>query len=99
MKFVLTRMRVGVEVRTARGRIDAVVEVGERVYIFEFKLGGSEEEALRQIKERGYAEKYRGEGKEIVLVGVGFGMEERNIAGWKVEVIPAGRSTNASIGV
>ena len=60
------------EVRTDRGRIDAVMETGEKVYIMEFKLRGSEEEALAQIKEKRYWEKYEGRGKEIELVGVKF---------------------------
>jgi len=38
--FKLLGLQAGAEVRTSRGRIDAVVEVKEAVTIFEFKIGG-----------------------------------------------------------
>ena len=50
----------------------------------EFKLG-SEREALKQIKERQYHESYAGQAKNILLVGVCFDMEKRNIGGYIVE--------------
>ena len=37
------------EVRSAAGRADAVVETDDAVYVFEFKLDGSADEALKQI--------------------------------------------------
>ena len=83
--FKLIGLKVGAEVRTNRGRIDAVVELEESVFIFGFKLDESEAEALRQIKERGYFERYRLKGKEIYLVGVRFETEKRSIGGWQIE--------------
>lgn len=43
--------------------------------------------ALREIKERGYAEKYRAMGVPIYLVGIEFDRVKRNIKGfeWDVE--------------
>jgi hypothetical protein len=55
------------------------------VNIFEFKLDGDKDKALRQIKEKGYCEKYQGTGKEIYLFGVEFA--ERNLGEWVVEKI------------
>jgi hypothetical protein len=66
------------------GRIDAVVETGNKIYIMEFKMG-SEKEALAQIKEKKYYEKYLGKGKEIVLMGIGFDPEKRNIGNYLLE--------------
>jgi hypothetical protein len=66
------------------GRIDAVFETQTRVYIMEFKIG-SEQEALEQIKKMKYYEKYFSRGKEIVLVGIGFDPEKRNIGGYVQE--------------
>jgi hypothetical protein len=66
------------------GRIDAVVETGNRIYIMEFKMG-SQQEALEQIKEKKYYEKYEGKGKEIVLMGIGFDPEKRNIGNYLLE--------------
>jgi hypothetical protein len=66
------------------GRIDAVLETGKKIYIMEFKIG-SEQEALEQIKELKYYEKYLGSTKEIVLMGIGFDPEKRNISNYLLE--------------
>ena len=78
-------LKVGVEKQTNRGRIDTVVELERKIIIFEFKLDGNAEEALKQIKEKGYAERYRLSGKEIILVGVNFDTKVRGGEAWKVE--------------
>ena len=41
--------------------------------------------ALQQIKDRGYADKYRARGEPIHLIGVEFGKNSRNIVGFEVE--------------
>ncbi len=41
--------------------------------------------ALQQIREKGYDHPYRRSGKKIILVGIDFDTEARNVAGWKVE--------------
>ena len=71
-------------VLTSRGRIDLAVQFPERVYIIEFKCNQSAETALQQIQQRGYAERYRRGGKQIILMGINFSTEQRNVAGWKV---------------
>jgi hypothetical protein len=73
------------EVKTNRGRLDMEVELGDSIFIFEFKLAGSAEEALKQIKDRKYYQKFRLQGKELYLVGVNFEMEKRALKEWKVE--------------
>ena len=67
------------------GRIDMVVEVKNKVYIFEFKCNQSAEEALSQIKQKKYQEAFIGSGREIYLVGINFDMDKRNIAQYKWE--------------
>ncbi|MCA9507658.1 MAG: PD-(D/E)XK nuclease domain-containing protein, partial [Myxococcales bacterium] len=52
---------------------------------FEFKLRGSAQEALNQIHEKKYYQRFLASGKKIVLVGVQFCMQERNITQWLVE--------------
>ncbi|MCK4763909.1 MAG: ATP-binding protein [Candidatus Aminicenantes bacterium] len=88
--LILTLLGVHIEceVQTHSGRIDAVIQVEDTVYIMEFKLG-SETEALEQIKNKKYYEKYAGQGKKIVLAGVGFDMEKRSIGGYLLEDYPA----------
>jgi len=74
------------EVQTNKGRIDAVIETEDTIYLMEFKMG-SETGALDQIKRMGYAEKYVTRGKKVMLVGVGFDMEARNIGNYILEPV------------
>ena len=72
---------------TSHGRLDMAVRFDGRVYLFELKVVEmtGEGAALGQLKERGYAEKYRGRGEPIHLVGVEFSRETRNIVAFEVE--------------
>ena len=72
-------------VLTSRGRIDLVVTFPDCVYIIEFKCNQSAKSAIQQIREKGYAKSYRQSGKEIILVGINFSTEKRNLEEWKVE--------------
>ena len=67
---------------TNRSRIDMVVTFPDKVYILEFKCNQSAQVALRQIHDQGYAEPYRGSGKQIILLGINFSTELRNVAEW-----------------
>jgi len=85
--FRLIGLFIEAEARTNKGRIDAVAQVGKYVYIFEFKLDGSADEALAQIRAREYFQKYLDSGREIVFVGASFNTNERNIAEWKTDEV------------
>jgi len=76
---------VGTEVLTCRGRIDLVAEFRDSVHIMEFKCGRSAKAAVKQIRDKGYAEKYVRGGKKMFLIGVNFSTEKRIPAEWKVE--------------
>ncbi len=82
--FNLLGFFVQTEVKTNKGRIDAVVEY-KSIYIFEFKLNGTKEEALEQIKTKKYYEKYLSKGKPIYLIGAEF--RDRNIGEYLVELV------------
>ena len=69
---------------TSKGRIDLAVIFPEKIYIIEFKCNQSAETAIRQIQEKGYAEKYQRSGKTLILIGINFSPETRNIAEWNV---------------
>jgi hypothetical protein len=77
--FTLMGQFVETEVRSARGRADAVVKTKDTIYIFEFKLNGSAEEALQQIDEKGYLIPYTLDGKRLVKIGVNFNKETRSV--------------------
>ena len=72
------------EVRSARGRADAVVKTKDYIYVFEFKLDGSADEALAQIDSKGYLIPYTADERQLVKVGVSFDAGERNVGEWKV---------------
>jgi len=72
-------------VLTNRGRIDLVILFKDKVYILEFKCNQSAAIALQQIKDKGYAEAYRGGERKIILMGLNFSTEERNLVEWAVE--------------
>jgi hypothetical protein len=83
--FTLIGLRITAEVHTNQGRIDAVAELTHRIFLFEFKLDGSAEEALQQIKTHDYAQKYRLKGKPLTLIGANFDSTQRKVTDWKSE--------------
>ena len=81
--FKLLGQYVEAEVRSARGRTDAVVKTADYIYVFEFKLDGSVDKALQQIDDKGYLIPYTVDGRQLVKVGADFNKEDRNIGEWK----------------
>ncbi len=71
----------------SRGRADMAIRVGGRVYLFEFKVveRGREGTAIAQLREKGYADKYRHLGHSVHLIGVEFSRAERNVVGFDYE--------------
>jgi hypothetical protein len=69
------------------GRLDLALRFNGQVYLFEFKVVelAPEGRALQQIKDRGYADRYRGTGQPIHLIGVEFSREQRAVVGFEVE--------------
>ena len=68
---------------TNLGRIDLTVKINNNIYIIEFKV--DEKDALKQIKEKNYAQKYLNEDKNIYLVGIEFSKEDKNISKFEFE--------------
>ena len=92
--FAALGLDVRVEDATSHGRIDMTVLHAGQVCIFEFKVVHTVAtgEALRQIRARGYADKYRDRGEPIHLIGVEFGRAVRNVVGFEVETVEVGRA-------
>lgn len=82
--FRLVGLYTQVEYHTNRGRIDLVLKTDRYIYVMEFKLDGTAEEALRQIEAKGYAEPFAHDGREIIKVGVNFSSSVKNIERWVV---------------
>lgn len=83
--FKLIGLRIDAEVHTNAGRIDCVIDLAERTFLFEFKLNKSAAEALQQIKDHNYARKYRLAGKPITLIGANFDTQTRTVIEWVAE--------------
>ena len=85
--FQALGLDVRVEDSSSRGRLDMAVLFNGAVYLFELKVveSGREGTALAQLRERGYADKYRGRGEPIHLIGVEFSKETRNVVAFDAE--------------
>ena len=85
--FASLGLTITVEDSSQAGRLDMAVLFNGNVYLFEFKVVErvSAGAAIRQLKERDYAAKYRGRGEPIYLIGVEFSRETRTLAAFEVE--------------
>ena len=74
---------------TSLGRIDLTLKFNGQVWLFEFKVVEQEPtgRALQQLKDRGYADKYRALGQPIHLIGIEFSREQRTLVGFEVETV------------
>ena len=83
------------EYHTSDGRIDLLIETPQYRYIMEFKLDGTAEEALQQIKDKNYQLQFfgdslahsdsHGDSKNTYIIGVNFSKETRTIDKWVIE--------------
>ena len=83
--FVLMGQYVRTEVHSALGRSDVEVETKDAIYIFEFKVGGKPQDAIAQIREAGYAQRYEASNKNIFLVGASITRNKRTLGKWLIE--------------
>ena len=73
------------EKQLSAGRADCIVETDGYVYIFEFKLDGTADEALRQIESRGYAKAYEADARTLYKIGASFSSKTGTIEEWEVK--------------
>mgnify|MGYP002601953514 CR=1 FL=1 len=83
--FKLVGFYAKVEYHTSEGRIDLVLQTDKFIYIMEFKLNGTAEEALQQINDKHYALPFEMDERKLFKIGVNFSAETRNIEKWIVE--------------
>ena len=83
--FKLVGLYTHMEYHTSNGRIDLVLQTERYIYIMEFKLNGTAEEALRQINNKGYALPFTNDDRQLFKIGVNFSSKTRNIERWVVE--------------
>ena len=86
--YLLMRMvscyTVYTEKQQSEGRVDCIVETPEYIYIFEFKLDGTADEALQQIEDKGYARPYEADKRKLFKIGTVFSSETGTISEFKV---------------
>ena len=83
--FAALGFDVRVEDATNHGRIDMTIKLPERIFLIEFKVVEilPEGRALQQLQQKAYADKYRQTGLPIVLLGVEFSRESKNVVGFE----------------
>jgi len=88
--YLLMRMvscyAVYTEKQQSEGRVDCIIETSGYIYIFEFKLDGTADEALRQIDEKGYARPYEADNRQLLKIGVSFSSETGTVNDWRVSL-------------
>ena len=82
--FKLLGFYTQVEYKTSNGRIDLVLQTPDYIYVMEFKLSGTAQEALQQINDKGYAQPFEKDPRKLYKIGVNFSNETRNIDEWLV---------------
>jgi hypothetical protein len=86
--YLLMRMvscyTVYTEKQQSEGRVDCIIETPHYVYVFEFKLNGTANEALKQIEDKGYVRPYEADKRKLFKVGVVFSSETGTISDFKV---------------
>ena len=82
--FRLVGFYTQAEYHTSEGRVDLVIRTDQFVYVMEFKLDGTAEEALQQIEEKQYALPFVSDSRRLFKVGVNFSNATRNIEKWLV---------------
>lgn len=82
--FKMVGLYAEVEHHTSNGRIDMLVKSKDFIYIMEFKLDKSADEALQQIEAKQYAKPFELDGRTIYKIGVNFSSKTRCIDAWKI---------------
>ena len=73
------------EKQLSEGRADCIVETPKYVYIFEFKLDGTANEAPQQIQDRGYAKAFEADARTLYKIGASFSSKTGTIEEWEVK--------------
>ena len=77
---------VQAEYQTSDGRIDLLIRTDKYIYIIEIKLGGTVDEAVKQIEEKDYGAPFAADPRQIIKIGVEFDKSTRKIEDWRVIV-------------
>lgn len=83
--FRLMGLYVDVEQTTNHGRIDITLQTPQHVYLFELKMDAPAQSAVQQIVDKGYANRFARDERDLFLVGIGFSSEAKTIGDYLIE--------------
>ena len=83
--FELLGRFVECETHTFNGRIDCLVKYSNYIYVFEFKVDDSAENALKQINTKEYSLPYQVDSRKLYKIGVSFDSKERILKNYCIE--------------
>ena len=85
--FNLAGARARMETHTSNGRTDIEIKTRRFIYIFELKYNRSVEEAMAQIHERDYAQRFQLDSRTIFLIGANFVDREgeHGLQAWEIQ--------------
>ena len=83
--FKIMGFYIQVERPTSDGRIDAIIQTPDYIYIIECKLDRTADEALRQINDSNYAAPFAMDKRRIYKIGVNFSSQTRGVEQWVIE--------------
>jgi hypothetical protein len=77
---------IDVEISTNKGRIDAVIKTKDYLHVIEFKMmPKTPQDAIAQIKEKGYHEPYKADKRQKFMIGVSFDGKKKKFEDFEVE--------------
>ncbi|HHE65740.1 MAG TPA: hypothetical protein ENL09_06940, partial [Bacteroidetes bacterium] len=85
--FAALGLTIKPEDMTNKGRIDFTIIMDKAIFIFEIKMQSNPKNAMEQIKEKKYHEKYLTAQKAIFLIGIEFDEQEKNLSNFEIETI------------
>ena len=83
--FRLVGFYVKAEYHSSEGRVDLVLQTDRYIYVMEFKLEGTPEEAIRQLEEKHYTRPFEADSRQLFKIGINFNNKTRNIEKWIVK--------------
>ena len=83
--FKIMGFYIQVKRPTSDGRIDAIIQTADYIYIIECKLDKSAEEALRQIEDNNYAAPFQMDKRKLYKIGVNFSSGTRRVEEYKID--------------
>jgi hypothetical protein len=85
--FTMVGTDVRYELHTPMGRADTVVITKEHIFIFEFKINESADDALQQIEDKRYADALRHRNLPIIGIGVSFQTAQKGISDHRIRLL------------